>query len=183
MAITITDIQEKAFSTQLNNGYNRDEVDDYLDEIVETFRTMIGENLALRKRITELECDLTAKDEQIREIANKVPDYNEEGYFKDLQSAMRETLLASRRIADETENSAKTEAEKTVSDARAEAERIVTEASTKAESITSEALAASESAKAEVESLKSAAQEYRAGFRKLVESQLEVLKANDLLFK
>ena len=43
--------------------------------------------------------------------------------------------------------------------------------------------AQSTAARAEYESMKAAAENYRASFRKLVEGQLEVLKANDILFK
>ena len=45
-----------------------------------------------------------------------------------------------------------------------------------------DALAAA-AAKGEYESLKASAEGYRASFRKLVEDQLEALKANDILFK
>ena len=183
MAITINDIQEKAFSTQLNNGYNRDEVDDYFDEIVEELRGLISENVQLRRKVTELEEALNSKETELQDAIRRTPDYNEEGYMRDLQSALRETLLASRRIASETETNARTEAEKTINDAQTEAARILSEATAQAETVANEANAAASAAREEYESLKHAASEYRDNFRKLVESQIEVLNANDLLFQ
>ena len=35
MAISVKDIQEKQFSTQASNGYNVEQVDDFLDELAE----------------------------------------------------------------------------------------------------------------------------------------------------
>ncbi len=49
--------------------------------------------------------------------------------------------------------------------------------------LTESAQSSADAARAEYETLKAAAENYRATFRKLVEDQLEVLKANDILFK
>lgn len=56
-------------------------------------------------------------------------------------------------------------------------------AQAEAAKVTESAQSAASAAKAEYESLKVAADNYRANFRKLVEDQLQVLKANDILFK
>ena len=52
-----------------------------------------------------------------------------------------------------------------------------------AEKMVGEAQQAAADAKNECEALKEAAAAYRADFRKMVEAQMEVLKANDILFK
>lgn len=86
-------------------------------------------------------------------------------------------------MADETTAAAKAEAEKTVADAKAEAEKTVADAQAQAKHLTETAQNTADTARAEYESMKAAAENYRASFRKLVEGQLEVLKANDILFK
>ncbi|MBQ9952611.1 MAG: DivIVA domain-containing protein [Clostridia bacterium] len=179
MAITVKDIQEKVFPTQAMNGYDVEQVDDFLDEITEQLSALIRENLLLKGQITKLEEEVAAKDQQLASS----PDYNEEGYFKNLQSTMRDTLISAQRVADDTVASAKAEAEKTVNDALAEADKIVTKADADAKAMTERAQNAADAAKAEYESLKAAAESYRASFRKLVEDQLQVLKAGDILFK
>lgn len=183
MAISVKDIQEKVFPTQASNGYDVEQVDDFLDEIAEQLSALIRENLLLKGETNKLEQELAAKEKALQEAVSKTPDYNEEGYFKNLQSAMRDTLISAQRVADETLSAAKSEADRLTADSRAEADRIVEKARSEAAAMTDRAQNAAASAKAEYESLKASAENYRASFRKLVEEQLQALKANDILFK
>lgn len=183
MAISVKDIQEKIFPTQAHDGYDVEQVDDFLDEIAEQLGALIRENLVLKGQVGKLEDELSAKEKALEEAIAKTPDYNEEGYFKNLQSAMRDSLISAQRVADETTAAAKAEAAKAVADAKAEAEKTLADARAEAARLTENAQGSAESARAEYDSLKSAAESYRASFRKLVEEQLEVLKANDILFK
>ncbi len=183
MAISVKDIQEKQFPTQASDGYNVEQVDDFLDEIADQLGTLIRENLVLKGQVSKLEDELDAKQKALDDAVAKAPDYNEEGYFKNLQSAMRDSLISAQRVADETTAAAKAEAEKTVADAKAEAEKTVADAQAQAKHLTETAQNTADAARAEYESMKAAAENYRASFRKLVEGQLEVLKANDILFK
>ena len=183
MAITVKDIQEKVFPTQAVNGYDVEQVDDFLDEITEQLSALIRENIQLKAQYTKLAEELAAKDKALNEALTKTPDYNEEGYFKNLQSTMRDTLISAQRVADDTLAAAKTEAEKILTDAKAESERILAKAQNEASTMTERAQSAAAAAKGEYESLKASADGYRASFRKLVEEQLEALKTNDILFK
>lgn len=183
MAITVKDIQEKVFPTQAANGYDVEQVDDFLDEIATQLSTIVRENLLLKSQAAKLEEELAAKEKALKEAEAQAPDYNEAGYFKNLQSTMRDTLISAQRVADDTIAVAKAEAEKVLSDSKAEAERLVTKAQADAAATTERAQSAADAAKAEYDSLKAAADGYRASFRKLVEEQLQVLKANDILFK
>lgn len=183
MAISVKDIQEKVFPTQASNGYDVEQVDDFLDEIAEQLSALIRENLLLKGETNKLEQELAAKEKALQDAVSKTPDYNEEGYFKNLQSAMRDTLISAQRVADETLSAAKSEADRLAADSKAEADRIVEKARSEAAAMTDRAQNAAASAKAEYESLKASAENYRASFRKLVEEQLQALKANDILFK
>ena len=62
MAISVKDIQEKEFSTQAANGYDVEQVDDFLDELAEQLGSMIRENLALNGQIKQLEESLAAAE-------------------------------------------------------------------------------------------------------------------------
>ena len=183
MAITVKDIQEKVFPLQASNGYDVEQVDDFLDAIAEQIAVLTRENLLLKSQNAQLENELNAKEKALNEAMNVSPDYNEEGYFKNLQSTMGDTLISAQRVADDTITVAKTEAENLLADAKNEAERILTKAQSEAATVTERAQSAAEAAKNEYESLKASADNYRASFRKLVEEQLQVLKATDLLFK
>jgi len=183
MAITVKDIQEKVFPIQASNGYDVEQVDDFLDAIAEQLAVLTRENLLLKSQTAQLANELSAKEKALSEAAAATPDYNEEGYFKNLQSTMRDTLISAQRVADDTMSVAKAEAEKLVADAKAEAERVLTKAQTEAATLTERAQNSAAAAKSEYEALKASADGYRASFRKLVEEQLTVLKANDILFK
>ncbi len=182
MAISVKDIQEKEFPTQAN-GYSVEQVDDFLDEIAGQLGTLIRENLALAGHVKKLEEELVDVRKRAEEAKAKRPDYNEAGYFKNLESAMRESLIGAQRLADETKQKAQTEANEIVAKAREEAEQLVRDATAQAEAQTERSNSDLASAKAEYEKLHASAEEYRASFRKLIESQLQTLKANDLLFK
>ena len=180
MAISVKDIQEKEFPTQAN-GYAVEQVDDFLDEIAGQLGTLIRENLALVGQVKKLEEELADSRKAAEEA--KTPDFNEAGYFKNLESAMRESLIGAQRLADETKTQAKAEADELVRKAQEEAEQTVKDATAQAEAVTERANGDVAAAKEEYEKLRASAEEYRAAFRKLIEAQLQTLKANDLLFK
>lgn len=182
MAISVKDIQEKEFSKQAN-GYSVEQVDDFLDEIAGQLGTLIRENLAMAGHVKKLEEELAETRKTAEEAKAKRPDYNEAGYFKNLESAMRESLIGAQRLADETKTKAQTEADEILRKAREEADQVVKDASAQAEALTERANSDAAAAKEEYEKLRASAEEYRSSFRKLIEAQLQTLKANDLLFK
>ncbi|PWD50022.1 cell division protein DivIVA [Serinibacter arcticus] len=54
--LTADDVLKKTFqTTKFREGYDQDEVDDFLDEIVNTLRVLQGENSELKGKIAELE--------------------------------------------------------------------------------------------------------------------------------
>ena len=175
MTISVKDIQEKEFTRLADGGYSAEQVDDFLDEIVEQLSSLIRENLALQQRVAKAEEELAAKEQAIKDMEAKTPDYNEEGYLKNLQNAMRDTLISAQRVADEATNSAKAEAAQLVESAKAEAEKVLSDAKAEAAQVTESAQSAADAAKAEYESMKAAADSYRASFRKMLEAQLAAL--------
>mgnify|MGYP002538810191 CR=1 FL=1 len=87
------------------------------------------------------------------------------------------------RLADETKTKAQAEADELLNKAREEAQQTVNDAKAQAEALTERTNSDVAAAKAEYDKLHASAEEYRASFRKLIEAQLQTLKANDLLFK
>ena len=193
MAISVKDIQEKEFGTQTTGGYNIEQVDDFLDEISEQMAALVRENLELNRQIKTLEGDVLAARKQAAAAEARTPDYNEKGYFQNLQNAMRESLIGAQRIADETTEEANRKAQKTVSDAQAQADQITVAAKNKADALVSkaqeEADAISAEAKSRVdtlearyEALKTTAAAYKAEFSRLLDSQANALReSNGLL--
>lgn len=180
MAISVKDIQEKEFATQATGGYNVEQVDDFLDELAEQLGTLARENLALSGQVKQLEEDLNAKK---AELENKTPDYNEGDYFKNLENAMRESLIGAQRIADETVAEANKKAQQTIDDANAQAEKTLADANAQADAISESAKKAVAEMNAESERLQGVVNTYRNNFKKLLDEQLSVLHASDALLK
>ena len=193
MAISVRDIQEKEFGTQATGGYNIEQVDDFLDEISEQMAALVRENLELNKQIKTLEGDVVAARKRAEEAEARTPDYNEKGYFQNLQNAMRESLIGAQRIADETTEEANRKAQKAVSDAQAEADQItvtardkadamVRKAQEEADAISAEAKSRVDTLEARFDALKTAAAAYKEEFSRLLDSQANALRESNGLF-
>ena len=183
MAITVKDIQEKEFTTVANNAYDAMQVDDYLDEVAAQVGAMTEQLAQLNAQVKELEAALAAAKAEKAELEKKVPDYNESGYFKNLESAMRESLIGAQRIADETISEANKKAQQTIEDANVQADKAVADANAHAKSITDAAGKAVAEMQAESNRLHAVVEAYRSNFKKLLDEQLAALKAGDALLK
>ncbi len=100
--ITPVDIQHKSFKKALQ-GYDRAEVDAFLDEIIETLEDEAQHRAALEADIGDLK-------ERI-------------SHFKAMEESLQNTLVLAQRTADETKASAHKEADLIREKARLEAER------------------------------------------------------------
>lgn len=100
--ITPIDIQHKSFKKALQ-GYDRTEVDGFLDEIIETLEDEAQHRAALEADVADLK-------ERI-------------SHFKAMEESLQNTLVLAQRTADETKASAHKEADLIREKARLEAER------------------------------------------------------------
>ncbi len=193
MAITVKDIQDKEFEIKTGSGYDMDQVDDFLDEISQQMAALVRENVELTRRVQSLDEELQAAKQAAADAEAKTPDYNEKGYFQNLQNAMRESLIGAQRIADETLDEANQKAAKTVSDAQAQADSVTAAAQRKADNILSRAQAEAEKITGDArgqlellqtrfETLKTTAAAYKADYTKLLEKVNGVLAESKDLF-
>ncbi|HEV2740998.1 MAG TPA: DivIVA domain-containing protein [Candidatus Elarobacter sp.] len=102
--ITIIDIQHKEFKKSLQ-GYDRNEVNEFLDEIIETLEDENTARAALQGEIAELRERLS--------------------HFKTMEESLQSTLLLAQRTADEVKAAAHKEADLIKQEARLTAEREV----------------------------------------------------------
>ena len=74
MALTPEDVVNKRFQpTKFREGYDQDEVDDFLDEIVVELRRLTQENEELRKKLAELGAGTPASSAAAAPVVEKVP--------------------------------------------------------------------------------------------------------------
>ena len=100
--ITAVDIQHKAFKKALQ-GYDRADVDQFLDEIIESIDDEAQNRAALEAEIAELK-------ERI-------------SHFKAIEESLQNTLILAQRTADEVKASANKEADLIKTEARLASER------------------------------------------------------------
>lgn len=133
--ITIVDIQHKAFKKKLN-GYDPADVDQYLDEIIETLEDEAHKRAALEAEIADMR-------ERI-------------SHFKAMEESLQNTLLLAQRTADEVKASAHKEADLIRHEARVSVEKEISGYSDRANEARRDhqrALETAEKAKSELRSL------------------------------
>lgn len=101
--LTPLDIENKRFSKQMMNGYNVEEVDDFLDEVGADYS----------KKCKEVQ----EKEEQLEELRKEIEKY------KSLESTLQNTLVMAQSTAEEVKNVAKKQADQLLSEAKSTAER------------------------------------------------------------
>jgi cell division initiation protein len=100
--ITVVDIQHKTFKRALQ-GYERTEVDQFLDEVIETLEDEASARAALEAEIADLK-------ERI-------------SHFKSMEASLQSTLLLAQRTADEVKAAAHKEADLIRQEAKLQSER------------------------------------------------------------
>lgn len=108
--LTPLDIENKRFGKQMMNGYNVNEVDDFLDELTLEYGKLYKENAELKERREELDCDV--------------------GKYRNIENTLQSTLIMAQKTADEITAVAKQQAEQIIKDAEFTAKNSVDELNT-----------------------------------------------------
>lgn len=169
MAISVKEIREKEF-TRSKHGYDMNEVDDFLDEIAEQLTAVIEENMQLAAQLEN-----QPEPAAIPAQEPAAPAYNENSYFKNLESTLRETLISGQRIADETVSKAQREAEEIIAEAKANAKAIAAEAEQQIAVATAAAEEIVGDAEKKLEELKVATEAYKAQIKAMIEAQQKLI--------
>ncbi|MER2173960.1 MAG: DivIVA domain-containing protein [Carnobacterium sp.] len=117
MVLTPLDIHNKEFPVKMR-GYDQDQVNDYLDQIIKDYEMVLKE-----KR--ELEKNLQFSEEKV-------------GYFNNLQDALNKSIIVAQDAADRLKENAAKEANIIRLEAEKNADRLLDEAVSKARKITTE---------------------------------------------
>ncbi|GAA0069165.1 DivIVA domain-containing protein [Clostridium sardiniense] len=107
MKLTPMDINNKEFKRGLR-GYNPDEVDEFLDEVVDNYEELYKENSKLKEKLDVL-------GEQV-------------GHYAKIETTIQNTLVLAQNAADQAKETSQKEAELIVKNANETAQRIVDKA-------------------------------------------------------
>jgi len=144
MRITPLDIQQKQFPFKFR-GFDTEEVDSFLELIREEMEELLRENASLREEAKRLE-------RQLKE-------------YKDLETTMRNTLVATQQMVEDYQNNAKKEAELIKKEAELKAEEMIKEAQEKVIKIHED-----------ITDLKGVRRHFKEEIRRLIESHLSMLE-------
>ncbi|HEX7056150.1 MAG TPA: DivIVA domain-containing protein [Bacilli bacterium] len=114
MPLTPLDIHNKEFGRRMR-GYDEDEVNEFLDQVIKDYEVIIRENKELQNQVTNLQ-------EKI-------------DHFHTMEETLSKTILVAQETADEVKNNAKKEAQLIIREAEKNADRIINEALAKSRKV------------------------------------------------
>lgn len=154
--ITPLDIENKKFYRQMVNGYNVEEVDEFLDEVMVAYEKLYKENIELKKNAEEL--------------------HNDVGQYKNIESTLQSTLVIAQKTADEVKETAEKQAKQLIDEAKGKAEQIERKAELAAKEKTADIDNQIIKKEKELTDLKKKFEVYKAKMESLLISQLELIK-------
>ena len=154
--ITPLDIENKKFSKQMMNGYNVEEVDEFLDELTEDY----GKNYK----------EVATMNTKIEELTNSL------NHYKNIETTLQNTLVMAQTTAEEVKNVAKQQSEQIINEAQKQADEIVREARTNAKKSLEDINQEIKTKEKALVDLKKQFDIYKAKMESLLISQLELLK-------
>lgn len=167
MALTPLDIQNKSFPVKMR-GYEKDEVDDFLDLVVRDYEESVQKNRELEKALRHAEEKLE--------------------YFNELKDALNQSIIVAQDTADKVKTSASKESEVIVTSAQNKADEMVATAEKRAYELTTTAeekakeilTAATENARqlaTETNDLKKKTRVFHNNLSVMLQAQLEQVKS------
>lgn len=101
------DIHNKEFKSRGRNGYDRYEVDNFLDEVVDNYGDALDQVVDLKNEVVSL-------NKKIKNLQSQVDEYN------DKKKSINQSLIAAQQNADEIKVKAKADAKDIVENAKTE---------------------------------------------------------------
>ncbi|ANC76789.1 septum formation initiator [Fictibacillus phosphorivorans] len=117
MPLTPLDIHNKEF-TRGFRGYSEDEVNDFLDQVIKDYETVIREKKELEETVANLEEKIS--------------------YFKNIEETLNKSILIAQETGEEVKRTATKEARLIVKEAEKNADRIINETLSKSRKISME---------------------------------------------
>ncbi|WP_311407126.1 DivIVA domain-containing protein [Liquorilactobacillus uvarum] len=158
MTLTPLDIHNKEFRVKLR-GYDQDEVNDFLDQIIKDYELNLKENEHLAEGLKQGE-------EKLK-------------YFNDLKDSLNQSIIVAQEAADKVKANAQREAEIINHEAQKQAQDIVDQANDKARHIVDDASQKAKRLTVETDDLKKQARIFRQKLQVMMESQLEVVRSSE----
>ena len=108
MRLSPIDIRQQQFTTKVFRGFDRREVDSFLDDVAEDYEGVLRENVTLREQVV-------SHEERARGLG-------------ETERTLKDTLVTTQRVAEEMKEGAKRDAQLLLREATLNADKIMEEA-------------------------------------------------------
>nr|WP_302596217.1 DivIVA domain-containing protein [uncultured Cellulosilyticum sp.] len=153
------DIQNKEFKKSKLGGYNIDEVNEFLDLILQSYQELINENYTLKDKVNVL-------NESVQ-------------YYRTMESTIQNVLVLADKTAQETKTNAHEKAEQLKRDAEARAEKMTALAEERVSRIIEQGRQEAFELGQKSDELRRQYLAYKGQFKQLLQSQMELLEQGD----
>lgn len=158
MTLTPLDIHNKEFHVKLR-GYDQDEVNDFLNQIIKDYEMTLQEN-------EKLNSSLEQSNEKLK-------------YFNDLKDSLNQSIIVAQEAADKVKANSQREADIIQREAQKEGQDAIDQANEKARHIIDQASRKATQLATETDGLRKQARIFRQKLQVMMESQLEVVKGSE----
>ncbi|AIQ42980.1 DivIVA domain-containing protein [Paenibacillus sp. FSL R7-0297] len=114
MPLTPLDIHNKEFSRRIR-GYDEDEVNEFLDQVIKDYESVIRENKELHNQLLSIQERLD--------------------HFVNIEESLSKTIIVAQEAADDVKNNSKKESQLILKEAEKNADRIINEALSKSRKV------------------------------------------------
>lgn len=157
--ISPVDIQNKQFKKAKIGGYSIEEVNEFLDEVINDYQEIINENYALKDKINGLNDSVQ--------------------YYRSMEATIQNVLVMADKTAQDTKNEAYEKADEIKKDAETKSDKLVGLAEERVNKIVDKGRQEAFEITKKVEEVKRQYLSYKAQFKQLLQSQVELLEQGD----
>ncbi|GAA0494236.1 DivIVA domain-containing protein [Alkalibacterium sp. m-11] len=158
MALTPLDIHNKEFPVKMR-GYDQDEVNDYLDQIIKDYEMLLKQKKETEKKLSFAE----------EKLAN----------YDQMHDSLNKSILVAQDAADRLKQNAEKEAEMITKEAETQASNVKHEAENHADELLKDAVNKARRIEQETEELRKQSRIFRQRLQLMIESQLELVKKEE----
>ena len=158
MPITSLEIKDKTFGVQFR-GFNREEVDEFLDIVVRDYEDLVRSN--------------HEKDQHIKNLEERL------SYFDEIKDSLSQSVLIAQDTAERVKQAASDRSNNIIKQAEQDAQRLLDEAKYKANEILRQATDNAKKVAVETEELKNKSRVFHQRLKSTIESQLAIVDSSE----
>ncbi|MBE6732302.1 MAG: DivIVA domain-containing protein [Ruminococcaceae bacterium] len=169
--LTLKKINEISFRKSGFSGYKPEDVDDFIDEVSESFAALLKENQSYKAKAAELAAKNVDMREKLVALAEKV-----EAYRAD-EDGIKNALLSAQKLANASIKDAKKQAELIIAEANAKADDILNEANKKSLYIVENYKSKIEEKEREYDAIKEEVTNFRSSLYEIYKNHITAIEA------